>query len=167
MRNLWAAALSLALGVSVMSATAAGAQPRSDRELAITVLATTDVHGNVQNWDYFKNQAYADKYGNQIGLAQAATAINTVRQQEGADRVIVVDNGDALQGTPLTYFYAKQQPVTTSGLEHPMAVAHNAIGYDANNIGNHEFNYGLPLLDAPPSSGCPGSGQPAPTSWWC
>ena len=148
MRNLWAAALSLALGVSVMSATAAGAQPRSDRELDITVLATTDVHGNVQNWDYFKNQAYADKYGNQIGLAQAATAINTVRQQEGADRVIVVDNGDALQGTPLTYFYAKQQPVTTSGLEHPMAVAYNAIGYDANNIGNHEFNYGLPLLDA-------------------
>ncbi|GAA1392155.1 bifunctional metallophosphatase/5'-nucleotidase [Luteococcus peritonei] len=148
MRKVWASALSLALGASVLSASAAGAAPRSDRDLDITLLATTDVHGNVQNWDYFKNQPYQDKYGNQIGLAQAATAIQSVRDQQGADSVVVVDNGDALQGTPLTYFYAKQEPVTESGKDHPMAVAYNSIGYDANNIGNHEFNYGLPLLDA-------------------
>ena len=29
---------------------------------------------------------------------------------------------------------------------HPMARAMNAIGYDAVTLGNHEFNYGLPLL---------------------
>ncbi len=77
-----------------------------------------------------------------------SSVVDAVRAEQGEDSVLVVDNGDFLQGTPLTYFYAKQEPVTETGLEHPMAAAYDAIGYDAQVVGNHEYNYGLDLLQA-------------------
>ena len=118
----------------------------ADDTVEVTVLATTDVHGHVLNWDYFRNATYQDRSGHQVGMAQAATAINQIRAERGADSVVVVDNGDAIQGTPLTTYYAKQAPITTTGATHPMAAAFNTVGYDATVIGNHEFNYGLDLL---------------------
>ena len=118
----------------------------ADDTVEVTVLATTDVHGHVLNWDYFRNAPYQDRSGHQVGMAQAATAINQIRAERGADSVVVVDNGDAIQGTPLTTYYAKQAPITTTGATHPMAAAFNTVGYDATVIGNHEFNYGLDLL---------------------
>ena len=80
----------------------------ADDTVEVTVLATTDVHGHVLNWDYFRNATYQDRSGHQVGMAQAATAINQIRAERGADSVVVVDNGDAIQGTPLTTYYAKQ-----------------------------------------------------------
>ena len=118
----------------------------ADDTVEVTVLATTDVHGHVLNWDYFRNAPNQDRSGHQVGMAQAATAINQIRAERGADSVVVVDNGDAIQGTPLTTYYAKQAPITTTGATHPMAAAFNTVGYDATVIGNHEFNYGLDLL---------------------
>jgi 2',3'-cyclic-nucleotide 2'-phosphodiesterase/3'-nucleotidase len=114
----------------------------------ITLLATTDVHGNINNWDYFKNAPYADRSGDTKGLASTASIVKAVRAEKGKKNVVVVDNGDALQGTPLDYYFAVQEPVTKTRLDHPMAVAYNTIGYDAQVVGNHEFNYGLPLLNA-------------------
>lgn len=151
MRKIWATSLVLALGASTLAASPALAGGKGNKhggkQVEITLLATTDTHGNVANWDYFKNSAYSDKYGNKVGLAQAASAIKQVRAERGEDHVVVVDNGDTIQGTPLSYYYAKQQPVTQTGLAHPMAAVMNTIGYDATNIGNHEFNYGLPMMD--------------------
>ncbi len=57
----------------------------------------------------------------------------------------MLDAGDTIQGTPLAYYYAKIEPITDGGM-HPMANAMNLIGYDAAALGNHEFNYGIPLL---------------------
>jgi len=59
----------------------------------------------------------------------------------------VLDAGDTIQGTPLAYYYAKVEPITDGGT-HPMAAGMNLIGYDAAALGNHEFNYGIPLLRA-------------------
>ena len=59
----------------------------------------------------------------------------------------MLDAGDTIQGTPLATYYAKQEPITATGEKHPMARAMNVIDYDAVTLGNHEFNYGLPLLD--------------------
>lgn len=115
----------------------------------VTVLGTADLHGNVLNFDYFADAAYADGAGNQVGLAKIATLIESVRAERGRCSTLVVDSGDTLQGTPLSYFYAKVDPITADQHPvHPMAAAMNAIGYDAAAIGNHEFNYGLPLLRA-------------------
>lgn len=56
MRKIWAASLAVALGASALGGVRASAAPKDGgKQLDITLLATTDVHGNVANWDYFKN----------------------------------------------------------------------------------------------------------------
>lgn len=151
-RRLTATSIALALVLAPAAASAA-AGPAPGRghdasDLDLTLLATTDVHGRVFSWDYFKDAPYSDRNGDAVGLARVASVVDDVRDEVGDDRLLVVDNGDAIQGTPLTYHAAKVEPVTQTGEEHPMATAYNLIGYDAQVVGNHEFNYGLDLLRA-------------------
>ncbi|HEY8306725.1 MAG TPA: 5'-nucleotidase C-terminal domain-containing protein [Lapillicoccus sp.] len=143
-------------GVGVAGVAAAGpAQAAQDakkgkpgkHEYTLTVLGTTDLHGNVYNWDYYKNAEYDDTQHRDIGVAKAATLIKAVRAEVGAGNTITLDAGDTIQGTPLAYYYAKIEPIT-NGTMHPMAQAMNSVGYDAAALGNHEFNYGLDLLRA-------------------
>jgi 2',3'-cyclic-nucleotide 2'-phosphodiesterase/3'-nucleotidase len=118
-----------------------------ERRTTLTVIGTTDLHGNVYNWDYFKNTEYDDSQQRDIGIAKAATLITAIRAEVGAANSLTLDAGDTIQGTPLAYYYAKIEPIT-GGTMHPMAQAMNAVGYDAAALGNHEFNYGLDLLRA-------------------
>lgn len=113
----------------------------------LTVLGTSDTHGNVYNWDYYKDAEYDDGAHNDVGLAKLATLVNQIRAERVGRATIVLDAGDTIQGTPLATYYAKQEPITSTGETHPMARAMNIIEYDAVALGNHEFNYGLPLLD--------------------
>ncbi|TWP52098.1 bifunctional metallophosphatase/5'-nucleotidase [Lentzea tibetensis] len=117
------------------------------RPFTLTVLGTTDLHGNVFNWDYYANREFDDSGHNDIGLAKVSTLVNALREQRGRHRTLLVDAGDTIQGTPLAYYFAKVEPINRSRI-HPMARAMNAIGYTAAALGNHEFNYGIPLLRA-------------------
>ncbi|MFD7831867.1 bifunctional metallophosphatase/5'-nucleotidase [Kitasatospora sp. NPDC059803] len=124
---------------------------RKGRKQAFTVMGTTDLHGRVLNWDYFTDAVYADKAHNDVGLAKISTLANQVREEKGWDRCLLIDSGDIIQGTQLTYYYARIEPIATDGdnvPDHPMAVAMNLMGYDAAALGNHEFNYGIPTLKA-------------------
>jgi 2',3'-cyclic-nucleotide 2'-phosphodiesterase/3'-nucleotidase len=123
----------------------AAADPRKDHTFRLTILGTTDTHGNVFNWDYFKDAEYDDKPLNDIGLAKISTLIKAMREERGCSSTLTLDAGDTIQGTPLSYYYAKIDPIT-GGPIHPMAAAMNTIGYDAAALGNHEFNYGLDVL---------------------
>lgn len=106
----------------------------------LTVFSTSDVHGSVIGWNYFKAQP-AD-----VGLAKVSTIINEARAQKGRDDAILcIDGGDILQGTPLDT-YMVQHPHEWKAGEHPMFAAYNKIGYDAIELGNHEFNFGLDYL---------------------
>ncbi|GGW89977.1 multifunctional 2',3'-cyclic-nucleotide 2'-phosphodiesterase/5'-nucleotidase/3'-nucleotidase [Streptomyces malachitofuscus] len=117
------------------------------KRYALTVMGTTDLHGHVFNWDYFKDAEYTDTAGNAQGLARVSTLVNQVREEKGRRNTLLLDAGDTIQGTPLTYYYAKVDPITAEGGPvHPMAQAMNAIGYDAVALGNHEFNYGIETL---------------------
>ncbi|TWD82370.1 2',3'-cyclic-nucleotide 2'-phosphodiesterase/3'-nucleotidase [Kribbella amoyensis] len=132
------------------SSTPSGAAGSGDqRVVRLSVLGTTDLHGNVFNWDYFKNAEYDDSAHNDIGLAKISTLVKAVRARLAAQKhtpePLVLDAGDTIQGTPLAYYFAKIQPIT-GGHVHPMAAAMNEIGYDAAALGNHEFNYGLDIL---------------------
>jgi 2',3'-cyclic-nucleotide 2'-phosphodiesterase/3'-nucleotidase len=111
----------------------------------LTVLGTTDLHGNVFNWDYFKNAEFDNTAHDDIGIAQAATLIKAARERLGRQPVLTLDAGDTIQGTPLAYYYARIDPIT-GGSTHPMANAMNLVGYDAAALGNHEFNYGIDTL---------------------
>ncbi|WP_433242906.1 bifunctional metallophosphatase/5'-nucleotidase [Streptosporangium sp. CA-135522] len=136
------------VGVTTLAALAvpAVAHASPDTSVTVTVMGTSDLHGNTLNWDYFKNTEFTDSKGNDVGLAKVSTLVNKIRAERGADRTLLFDSGDTVQGTPLAYYYAKMEPVNETGELHPMARAMNAIGYDAVTLGNHEFNYGLPLL---------------------
>lgn len=117
------------------------------KRYALTVMGTTDLHGHVFNWDYFKDAEYTDAAGNAQGLARVSTLVDQVREEKGRHNTLLLDAGDTIQGTPLTYYFAKVDPITAEGGPvHPMAQAMNAIGYDAVALGNHEFNYGIETL---------------------
>ncbi|WUJ75659.1 5'-nucleotidase C-terminal domain-containing protein [Kribbella soli] len=136
-----------AAGFTAVPAYAGG--PGHGRTVRLSVMGTTDLHGNVFNWDYFKNTEYDDSAHNDIGLAKISTLVTAVRDRIGADRhaprPLLLDAGDTIQGTPLSYYFAKIEPIT-GGHTHPMAAAMNRIGYDAAALGNHEFNYGIEIL---------------------
>lgn len=121
--------------LSITGPAPAGAQaaPPTRR---LVVAATTDVHGRLRGWDYYEGRADPAR-----SLAAAATIVDSLRA--AGDAPVLVDAGDLLQGNPLTTVAAR------GGLPgpHPVVAAMNAMRYDAAAIGNHEFNYGLPLLE--------------------
>ncbi|MGI5527575.1 bifunctional metallophosphatase/5'-nucleotidase [Streptomyces syringium] len=142
-------------GVALAGAAAAGPAEAQDfghrdrrkKRYAFTVMGTTDLHGNVFNWDYFTDAEFDDKAHNDVGLAKISTLVEQVRKEKGRRNTLLIDAGDTIQGTQLSYYYAKVDPITrVGGPVHPMAQAMNAIGYDAAALGNHEFNYGIPVL---------------------
>ncbi|MEU3365950.1 5'-nucleotidase C-terminal domain-containing protein [Streptomyces pseudogriseolus] len=144
------AGVALAGTVAVPAAEAAPTAGRGKKPVkryALTVMGTTDLHGHVFSWDYYKDAEYQDPAGNAQGLARVSTLVNRIRAERGRENTLLLDAGDTIQGTPLTYYYAKVDPITAEGGPvHPMAQAMNAIGYDAVALGNHEFNYGIETL---------------------
>ncbi|MFF1690132.1 MULTISPECIES: 5'-nucleotidase C-terminal domain-containing protein [unclassified Streptomyces] len=141
------AAVALTGAVSAPAAQARGGRPKSRKRYSFTVMGTTDLHGHVFNWDYYKDVAYSDAAGNAQGLSRISTLVKRVREEKGRGNTLLIDAGDTIQGTPLTYYYARVDPITAAdGPVHPMAQAMNAIGYDAAALGNHEFNYGIDTL---------------------
>ncbi|MGB9844026.1 5'-nucleotidase C-terminal domain-containing protein [Thermodesulfovibrio yellowstonii] len=107
----------------------------TQNQLKITVLATSDEHGNVYPIDY-----YTLKSANR-GLAKVYTLIKQARSEN--PNSILISNGDVIQGTPLTYYFTKIEKDTT----HPMMLAMNYMGYDAMVVGNHEIqDYGFDWL---------------------
>ncbi|HYW49075.1 MAG TPA: metallophosphoesterase, partial [Gemmatimonadaceae bacterium] len=113
---------------------AAAQAPAATRSLV--VLATTDVHGRLRGWDYYDGRADSAR-----SLAAAATIVDSIRAAHPGD-VLLVDAGDLLQGNPLTTVASRTNTTRT----HPVIAAMNAMRYDAAAVGNHEFNYGLPVL---------------------
>lgn len=105
-------------------------------EVKITILGTSDMHGAINGWVYDSEKDYGNS-----GLARAATIVNQVREEN--PNTILLDNGDTVQGNILTddvYNKDLTKP-------NPMMAVMNAMKYDAMTLGNHEFNFGLGLID--------------------
>ncbi|USS93327.1 bifunctional metallophosphatase/5'-nucleotidase [Fructilactobacillus ixorae] len=106
----------------------------------IKILSTSDVHGYV----YPTNYSTKDNYTG-IGLLKAGTIIKQAREQAQPDEIVLaVENGDLIQGSPLTSYLADHPQAPTAFLTGITS----QIGYDAGILGNHEFNYGLEYLRA-------------------
>lgn len=106
----------------------------------LRIMETTDIHVHLVDYDY-----YSDKASTSLGLAKTATLIKAARAE--AKNSLLFDNGDLLQGNPLGDYIAKEQGISGDQI-HPVYKAMNLLGYDAGNLGNHEFNYGLDFLKA-------------------
>lgn len=107
----------------------------TNRRVTINILETSDVHGSVLPINY------ADNKERELGLAKISTLIK--KQSTDIENTILIDNGDLIQGTPLTYHYAR----IDNKLENPVVKVLNYLKYDAAVIGNHEFNYGTEILN--------------------
>ena len=101
-----------------------------NEQTTVTILGTTDLHGRFVSYDYAMAK---DVDG---GLDQIATLVKEERLKD--ENLLLVDNGDAVQGNYNHLFV---------GSKNPMITAFNKIGYDVLSFGNHEFNQGLGEID--------------------
>jgi 2',3'-cyclic-nucleotide 2'-phosphodiesterase / 3'-nucleotidase len=143
----------LTLLLSIALVLPAAAQPTNPRAIQnhtaeVSVMGTADLHGYVLNWDYFNNRPFAPGSQGEPGLAKIATLVEEVRAEKGEGSTLLLDTGDTIQGSMLAQYYAKVEPFHQTGETHPMALAMNAMRYDAMVVGNHEFNFGVPFLRA-------------------
>ena len=107
--------------------------------LRLRLLGLTDLHANLYPYDY-----YHDHPDNSVGLARTASLIAEARKE--SPNCLLFDNGDILQGTPLGDFAADTIAKDPKAV-HPVIAAMNTLDYGAATIGNHEFNYGLEVLE--------------------
>lgn len=109
--------------------------PATAARTHITIMATTDLHGNILPVDYYTNKA------DNRGLAKVATIIKQARKDD--PNLLLLDSGDTIQGTPLVYYHNKKNNAPPD----PMMLSMNALKYDAMTVGNHEYNFGLQVLN--------------------
>lgn len=103
---------------------------------------------NLTSYDY-----YADRVDPTVGLTRTATLIQQARTEAERDGrlVLLFDNGDGLQGSPLA-----EAAAADLGNPHPLMRAFGHLRYDAIGLGNHDFNFGLkPLAQALEQAPCP------------
>ncbi|MFV0255751.1 MAG: bifunctional metallophosphatase/5'-nucleotidase [Erysipelotrichaceae bacterium] len=97
------------------------------------ILATSDVHG------YILPINDNDKTEGDFGLAK----IKTIFDQYRDANTIFIDNGDLIQGSPLTYYFNTYHPLEIS----PITNIVKELKYDYFNLGNHDFNFGITKLN--------------------
>jgi len=98
----------------------------------IRFLVSSDTHGFIFPYDY------ASGRDENYGLARLSTLVNSLRDEN----TLLIDNGDALEGSPLTFFHYHNPGTGTC----PVTTVMNAMGYDYVNVGNHDFDYGQDAL---------------------
>ncbi len=99
-------------------------------EKLITILNTNDVHSQIDPLPA------NDKYAGKGGVARRATLVKRIRAENPS--TLLVDAGDAFQGTP--YFNLYRGEVEYKSM--------SAIGYDVVTLGNHDFDNGIDALAA-------------------
>ena len=98
----------------------------------IRILATSDMHG------YIFPYSYADGKPFNGGMARLKTICDSLRDEQ----TLLIDNGDVLEGSPLSFYHYHQH---VHGIS-PMTACMSQMNYDYINLGNHDFNYGEDAL---------------------
>ncbi len=140
-KKFLAVCLALVMAISLLpmqafatEAATAETAPAADTSNQFVIMSTTDVHGNV--WDY--NLLSQSNVKN--SLLNTASAVADIREDFG-DRTVLVDNGDLFQGTPVSSNNINALTLGTTTDPNPMAIALKYMDYDGLMMGNHEFNY--------------------------
>ncbi len=137
-KKIMASLLAMSMCLSMLPANALAAEANVTLDLAggqFVIMSTTDVHGKV--WD--ENILNDTTVNN--SLLNASTAVSKYREEYGKDNVILLDNGDLYQGTPISSYNISQYTQGKTTEINPLARALAYMNYDAAILGNHEFNY--------------------------
>ena len=108
----------------------------ASKTVRLKVIETSDVHGHFFPYDFMEKKPLKGT------LVRANTYINKQRQQYG-DNLLLIDNGDILQGQPCVYWTNYVMPED----ENLAASVINYMKYDAETVGNHDIEPGHKVYD--------------------
>ncbi|HAE21700.1 MAG TPA: bifunctional metallophosphatase/5'-nucleotidase [Spirochaetaceae bacterium] len=129
--------LALILALALVLALGSCAHPYekfAETPLTITFIQTTDIHGAIFPYDFITGKPL------DTSMAQVA-AIVAERRARG--EVVLLDNGDSLQGQPTVYYYNFEK----TNVPHIWSEVLNFLEYDAVTVGNHDIEAGHPVYD--------------------
>ena len=106
------------------------------KTVTLRLIETSDVHGAFFPYNYTERRPM------QGTMARVSTYLKRQRKSYG-DRIILLDNGDILQGQPTCYYtnYIKTDAPNIA------AEVINYLQYDAQNFGNHDVETGHAVYD--------------------
>lgn len=108
-----------------------------DREVRLRIVETSDIHGNYFPYDFLARRTGSG------GLARICAYVRSQREALGRDAVVLLDNGDILQGQPSAYYYN----YIDTAAAHVCAAMLNYMDYDAATVGNHDIETGHSVYD--------------------
>ena len=123
---------SIAIITMMLSATAQTAT----KTVRLKVIETSDVHGHFFPYDFMEKKPIKGT------LVRASSYINKQREKYG-DNLLLIDNGDILQGQPCVYWTNYVMPED----ENLAASVINYMKYDAETVGNHDVEPGHKVYD--------------------
>lgn len=107
-----------------------------EREVKLKIVQTSDIHGNYYPYNFITQKEWAGSLARVYALVQK-------ERKTYKDNLILLDNGDILQGQPSAYYY---NYIDTTA-PHVCAEMLNFMGYDAGNMGNHDIETGRAVFD--------------------
>ena len=121
----------------LLGCTTSGFMKADDNKIRLTILETTDVHGNYFPYNFITRSPWGGS------MARVATFVDSIRDKDGRDNVILLDAGDILQGQPTVYYYN----FIDNESKHIASRIYDFLNYDAATIGNHDVETGHPVYD--------------------
>ena len=106
------------------------------REVKLKLVETSDIHGNFFPYNFITQQDWKGSFARVHSYAQQ-------ERQTYGDNLLLMDNGDILQGQPSAYYYNFMDTVST----HITAAMMNYMGFVVGNMGNHDVEAGHAVYD--------------------
>ena len=122
--------------LTVFTACQTGPAMDPPKSFELKLVETSDVHGSIFPYDFINDKE------SKTSLAQVMTYVNNERAVLDQE-VVLLDNGDILQGQPVVYYYNFED----TGEMHIQAQVMNYMGYEAGSVGNHDIEAGHPVYD--------------------
>ena len=110
---------------------------QTSKTVRLKVIETSDVHGHFFPYDFMERKPLKGT------LVRANTYINKEREKFGKENLLLIDNGDILQGQPCVYWSNYVMPED----ENLAARVINYMQYDAETVGNHDIEPGHQVYD--------------------
>ena len=109
---------------------------QTSKTVTLKVIETSDVHGHFFPWDFMEGRPLK-------GTLTRANSYITRERQKCGDNLLLIDNGDILQGQPCVYWSNYVMPED----ENLAARVINYMQYDAETVGNHDIEPGHKVYD--------------------
>lgn len=116
--------------------TTADAMTSNEKTIDLKFIETSDVHGSFFPYDFINRKPKAGS------MARVATYVKQLRSEYGQN-LILLDNGDILQGQPVSYYSNYVDTIQPN----IAARVTNYLSYDAQTIGNHDVETGHRVYD--------------------